>query len=96
MDVLADKTVRALADYPVKQLILAGGVAANLGLRERLTTELEAFDNTELLLAPLKLCGDNAAMVGAAGYVFYNQQQFGDASLNADPSLEFDWMSTAE
>lgn len=94
VDVLADKTVRALREFPVKQLILAGGVAANLGLRERLTMELEAFDQTELLLAPLKLCGDNAAMIGAAGYVFYNQHKFGDASLNADPSLEFDWLTS--
>lgn len=93
VDVLTAKTMRVLEQYPVKQLVLAGGVAANHGLRERLQTELPVkFPNTELILAPLKLCGDNGAMIGAAGYIQYQQQKFGDASLNADPSLEFDWM----
>ncbi|VDG17965.1 tRNA (adenosine(37)-N6)-threonylcarbamoyltransferase complex transferase subunit TsaD [Lactiplantibacillus mudanjiangensis] len=93
VDVLVSKTMRVLADYPVKQLVLAGGVAANKGLRERLTAELpEKFPQTELILAPMKLCGDNGAMIGAAGYVQYQHQQFGDAALNAEPSLEFDWM----
>jgi N6-L-threonylcarbamoyladenine synthase len=90
VDVLADKTVRALQAYPdVHQLILAGGVAANQGLRDRLTTELAAFKNVELVKAPIKLCGDNAAMIGAAAYVSYQQQQFGDATLNAEPGLSF-------
>lgn len=93
VDVLTAKTLRVLAEYPVKQLILAGGVAANHGLRERLQAELPSkFPNTELILAPLNLCGDNGAMIGAAGYVQYQHHQFGDATLNADPSLEFDWM----
>lgn len=93
VDVLVSKTERVLREYPVKQLVLAGGVAANHGLRERLTAELPAkFPDTKLVLAPLKLCGDNGAMIGAAAYVQYQHQQFGDATLNADPSLEFDWM----
>ena len=93
VDVLTSKTMRVLEAYPVKQLVLAGGVAANHGLRERLQTELPSkFPNTELVLAPLNLCGDNGAMIGAAGYIQYQHHQFGDATLNADPSLEFDWM----
>ncbi|ETY75256.1 tRNA threonylcarbamoyladenosine biosynthesis protein Gcp [Lactiplantibacillus fabifermentans T30PCM01] len=93
VDVLVSKTERVLREYPVKQLVLAGGVAANHGLRERLTAELPAkFPDMKLVLAPLKLCGDNGAMIGAAAYVQYQHQQFGDATLNADPSLEFDWM----
>jgi len=93
VDVLTAKTMRVLAKYPVKQLVLAGGVAANHGLRERLQAELPVkFPATTLILAPLSLCGDNGAMIGAAGYVQYQQQKFGDARLNADPSLEFDWM----
>ncbi len=92
-DVLMSNTLRVLKQYPVKQLVLAGGVAANQGLRERLQQDLPAaFPDTELILAPLKLCGDNGAMIGAAGYVQYQHHQFGDATLNADPSLEFDWM----
>lgn len=92
VDVLAQKTVRALENYPVKQLILAGGVAANQGLRDRLDEELKRFEDVELLKAPLKLCGDNAAMIGAAGYAAYNDKIFANLDLNADPSLEFDWL----
>lgn len=92
IDVLADKTVRALHDYPVKQLILGGGVAANKGLRARLTDELEKFKNTSLELVPLSLCGDNAAMIGAAGEMLYRHGVRGDATLNANPGLEFEWI----
>lgn len=96
VDVLADKTVKALTKFPVKQLILAGGVAANKGIRSRLTKELEAFTNTKLVLAPLNLCGDNAAMIGAVGEELYRHQVFADASLNAVPSLEFEWLEPTE
>lgn len=95
VDVLAQKTVRALENYPVKQLILAGGVAANQGLRDRLDEELKQFEDVELLKAPLKLCGDNAAMIGAAGYAAYKDKIFAGLDLNADPSLEFDWLEEA-
>lgn len=90
VDVLAEKTDRALDRYPVKQLVLAGGVAANLGLRERINHDMrERHPNTKLIMAPIKLCGDNGAMVGAAGYVAYQQQQRADMDLNADPGLAF-------
>ncbi|GBG95524.1 tRNA threonylcarbamoyladenosine modification protein TsaD [Ligilactobacillus salitolerans] len=93
IDVLAQKTVRALHNYPVNQLILAGGVAANSGLRARLNEEIAAFPQVDLVKAPLQYCGDNAAMIGAAGYVAFKHATFGDLSLNADPSLEFDWLA---
>ena len=93
VDVLAEKTVHALKKFTVKQLILAGGVAANQGLRERLDQELKAFPDVQLLKAPLKLCGDNAAMIGAAGYVEYKHGVRAGLDLNADPSLEFDWIN---
>ncbi|WP_286136916.1 tRNA (adenosine(37)-N6)-threonylcarbamoyltransferase complex transferase subunit TsaD [Philodulcilactobacillus myokoensis] len=92
IDVLVDKTMRALKKHPVKQLILAGGVAANHGLRSRLEKQVDQLSGTELIKAPLKLCGDNAAMIGAAGYIFYKEGIKADASLNADPGLEFDWL----
>ena len=92
VDVLSSKTVKALGHFKVKQLILAGGVAANQGLRTRLDKELTAFKDIELLKAPLKLCGDNAAMIGAAGYVAFKHGVRADMTLNAEPSLEFEWM----
>jgi N6-L-threonylcarbamoyladenine synthase len=92
IDVLTLKTIKALNNFECQQLILAGGVAANSGLRARIEEELKAFPTVELIKAPLKLCGDNAAMIGAAGYVAYQAGEVGDLSLNANPSLEFDWI----
>lgn len=91
IDVLAEKTMRALDDYPVKQLILAGGVAANHGLRARLDHDMKKFHpDVPMLQAPLKLCGDNAAMIGAAGYVNYKHGDRAGLDLNAVPGLMFD------
>lgn len=92
VDVLAEKTLKALEKYPVKQFILAGGVAANKALRDRLDCELGKFENVEFIKAPLKLCGDNAAMIGAAGFVAYKHGERANLDLNANPSLEFEWI----
>ncbi|WP_290033596.1 tRNA (adenosine(37)-N6)-threonylcarbamoyltransferase complex transferase subunit TsaD [Ligilactobacillus cholophilus] len=92
VDVLAEKTLKALEKYPVKQFILAGGVAANKALRDRLDCELSKFENVEFIKAPLKLCGDNAAMIGAAGFVAYKHGERANLDLNANPSLEFEWI----
>lgn len=90
VDVLAEKTLKALAQYPVKQLIVAGGVAANQGLRDRLETDMTAqFPEVKLVKAPLKLCGDNAAMIGAAGTVAFERGIRADMGLNAVPGLSF-------
>ena len=90
LDVLIYKTIRACQDYPVKQLVVAGGVAANQGLREQLTaavaTELSA---TEVIFPPLRLCGDNAAMIGAAASIELKKHHLADQILNAIPSLAF-------
>lgn len=91
VDILGEKTMRALDQYPVKQLVLAGGVAANSGVRSRLEKDLaKIHPEVKLLLAPLKLCGDNAAMIGAAGYVNYQHGDRAGWDLNAVPGLSFD------
>lgn len=88
IDVLINKTIRACQEYPVKQLIVAGGVAANQGLRETLEQTLtETLPEIELCIPPLRLCGDNAAMIGAAAHVELQNKHFADYRLNADPSL---------
>ncbi|MBF8808198.1 MAG: tRNA (adenosine(37)-N6)-threonylcarbamoyltransferase complex transferase subunit TsaD [Enterococcus lacertideformus] len=88
IDVLVTKTIRACKEYPIKQLIVAGGVAANQGLRESLEKTLkEDLPKVELLIPPLKLCGDNAAMIGAAAHIELKKANYADFRLNADPSL---------
>ncbi len=71
VEVLAVKAVRAAVAYQAKTLLLAGGVAANTALRERIETELAAVDEEHrpaFAVPRLELCTDNAAMVAAAGY----------------------------
>lgn len=91
VDVLSHKTIRAIKEYKPKTFILGGGVAANHGLRDRLAEEIEKLPadiKPKVILPDLKLCGDNAAMIGAAAYNLYKAGKFSDENLNADPSLE--------
>ncbi|SFB38095.1 O-sialoglycoprotein endopeptidase [Lentibacillus halodurans] len=86
VDVLTTKTWKAAQTYNVKQVIVAGGVAANQGLRKSLAEQFETTD-IPLLIPPLKLCTDNAAMIAAAGFVAYEKGKHAGWDLNANPSL---------
>ena len=90
LDVLLAKTKIALTEYPVKMLVVAGGVAANKGLRDRLAAEITEID---VVIPPLRLCGDNAGMIAYASVCEYNQNHFADWDLNATPSLSFEQLS---
>ncbi|APU70882.1 tRNA (adenosine(37)-N6)-threonylcarbamoyltransferase complex transferase subunit TsaD [Companilactobacillus crustorum] len=91
LDILSNKTFRALKEHPVQQLIVGGGVSANQGLRKRLADEIaKRHLDMELVFPPLRLCGDNAAMIGAMAQIQYDKNDFADLDLNADPSLDFD------
>lgn len=87
LDILISKTKKALAKYPVKTLVVAGGVAANQGLRERLTKEITDVD---IIIPPLRLCGDNAGMIAYAAAIENEKEHYADLSLNAKPSLVFE------
>lgn len=68
VDVLAVKTASAARTHGTSQVVLAGGVAANRALRERLSSEIGAISGTMLRVPAFAYCTDNAAMVAAAGY----------------------------
>ena len=87
VEILAKKTMKALKEFGVDRLIVAGGVAANQGLRERLQTLCEQ-ENIHLIIPPMKYCTDNAAMIGAAGYFAYQLGICGDLTLNAKATGE--------
>ena len=84
---MVDKTLKAVEHYQPKMLVLAGGVAANSRLRELMEERMKDNPNVKLIIPPLYCCTDNAAMIGASGFVAYNHQLFGDLSQSADPSL---------
>lgn len=85
--ILVKKTKRALEEYGVKQLLLAGGVSANSGLRKALEEVCENM-GVELLKPEIKYCTDNAAMIGAAAYYAYLKGDRADFSLNPEPGLD--------
>ena len=89
MDILLVKTKKALEKYPVKSLVVAGGVAANQGLRERLAEEIR---DVEVIIPPLRLCGDNAGMIALAAAIEFEKGNFASLDLNAKPSLVFEGM----
>ena len=89
VEVLTEKTYKAATEYNVKQVIVAGGVAANSGLRESLEARFEN-NHIPLFIPPLYLCTDNAAMIGAAAGVLYEKEKFAPWDLNANPSLMLD------
>ncbi len=88
IEVLVTKTMRACKEYSVKQLIVAGGVAANQGLRTALGKSVhEELNQVELVVPPLRLCGDNAAMIGAVAFIEAEKGNFANWDLNAKPSV---------
>lgn len=77
-DVLIIKTLKAAEKYHPKSILLAGGVAANVRLREKI-------QGPNVFIPPLKLCTDNAAVIASAA--FFNQNIQPIEKVNADPSL---------
>lgn len=90
IDVLVTKTIAAAKEYNVKQVLLAGGVAANKGLRKVLEEKFAEIENIDLVIPPLSLCTDNAAMIAAAGSVAFRQERFGAYDMNANPGLDIE------
>ncbi len=79
VDVLSTHLMKAAQEFHFQKIVLAGGVAANSGLRSRLQDECQQR-GYELYLPPLSLCGDNAAMIGSQG--FYEMQAGNVAGLD--------------
>ncbi len=81
-DTLVPRVEQALKQTGRKRLAAAGGVAANSRIRKDILDMAQGM-GVEVYLPPLKLCGDNAAMIGAQGYYEYLSGNTGDMTLNA-------------
>ena len=82
VEAVALKIDMALENNLGCDLVMAGGVAANSHLRRRLG-EVAARHGVKIFIPPISLCGDNAAMIAAAGYFEFKKGNFADSSLNA-------------
>jgi N6-L-threonylcarbamoyladenine synthase len=77
---LVSKSERAIKKYHAKMFLIAGGVAANRGLRQRIQ---EVIKGVEVVVPEFQYCTDNAAMIGVAGYYQYlKNKQIDDMNLN--------------
>ncbi len=88
VDVLVSKTIKASQQYKAKSVMLAGGVAANKRLRERLAEEVKKL-RLDFAMPAMKYTTDNAAMIAAAGYFKFKAKKTTPwQKLKVDPNLE--------
>lgn len=87
-EVLTTKTFKAAKQYGVKQIIVAGGVSANKGLKELFYADIKGF---EICIPSIKYCTDNAAMIAVAGYYQYKCNPVSRAlDINANCAMELE------
>lgn len=87
VDVLVEHTMLAAKNYKISKIAMAGGVASNKGLREKIKMECEKRNYSLYYPEPI-FCTDNAAMIGAAGYYEYIKGVRSGLDLNAVPGLK--------
>jgi N6-L-threonylcarbamoyladenine synthase len=87
VDVLVSKALQAARKCGVKQIVLAGGVAANSSLKLKLGQECTKA-GMALYYPEIILCTDNAAMIGCRAYYQHLNGNYADLHLNAVPSLK--------
>lgn len=88
-EILTDKFVGAARENDCKKIALAGGVAANGGLRAALQTAVDKNGMT-LFIPPISLCGDNAAMIGSQAFYEYQSGKTAKTDLNAYATMRLD------
>lgn len=89
VDVLASHLIECAKKYGVNEIALAGGVAANKPLRDRVQ-KLAEENGMKFYFPSLMFCTDNAAMIGCAGYYEYKNGKVADMTLNAVPNLSLE------
>jgi N6-L-threonylcarbamoyladenine synthase len=86
VDTLVEKTLQAARETGVRSVVVAGGVAANSGLRRELERACRE-SGIRLVLPGMQYCIDNAAMIALAGYLRYQRGARSGLDLNPRPSM---------
>ena len=86
---VVDRTVKAVKEYKVNQVILAGGVSANSYLREVMSEEMKKL-HVEINIPPMWCCTDNAAMIAKVASRLYDLKIFAPLDLGVDPNWKID------
>ena len=81
-DTLVPRVVQALKETGLKKVAVAGGVAANSRIRSDILAAAEQL-GAQVYMPPLKLCGDNAAMIGSQAFYEFLAGKTASMSLNA-------------
>ena len=89
VDELVEKTIRAAKDQKINKIALAGGVSANSFLRQTMKEEAQKY-GIDVVYPSLKLCTDNAAMIGASAYFsLIKGEDIATLELTPKASLKF-------
>lgn len=88
---VVDRTVKAVKEYGINQVILAGGVSANSYLRSEMKTAMEKL-GVNINIPPMWCCTDNAAMIAKVAEHLYERKVFAPLTLGVDPNWSIeDW-----
>lgn len=88
IDILMDKLTKAVEEYNVNHVAIAGGVSANSGLRNRLN-EIGANKGWHVHIPKFEYCTDNAAMIAITGKYMFERKMFSDQRITAAARMPF-------
>ena len=89
--IVLDRATRAIKEYNIKQVVLAGGVSANSYLREQMKLACDKL-GANIIIPPMWCCTDNAAMIAKVAEHLYEMKVFAGLDLGVDPNWSIeDW-----